>query len=215
MSALGAVVAARFVAKAAVALVSGVVFVLILVVVLVGSLLGQTLSFGPPVNLGPISPPASIVTLDKQVAAASHALVPCTVSASLLLAQQWVESGYQPTATSSAGAQGLAQFLPKTFAKYANPVPPGGATPPTPFDPTDAAYAEARYLCSLGVVHNPVDALIAYNCGNTSATCVAASSGYAAEVLQLAQEISTPTATTNPTTSPTTTPTTSLPTYRS
>jgi cell wall-associated NlpC family hydrolase len=51
---------------------------------------------------------------------------------------------------STAGAVGPMQFLPSTFAEYAQPVPPGGANPPTPWDPTDAVYAAARMLCANG-----------------------------------------------------------------
>jgi hypothetical protein len=50
----------------------------------------------------------------------------------------------------SAGAEGPMQFEPPTFAAYDEPVPPGGATPPSPYDPTDAAYAAARLLCANG-----------------------------------------------------------------
>ena len=54
------------------------------------------------------------------------------------------------TMTSSAGAVGPMQFLPSTFNTYAYPVPPGGKTPPTPWDPVDAVYAAARLLCANG-----------------------------------------------------------------
>jgi cell wall-associated NlpC family hydrolase len=67
--------------------------------------------------------------------------------------------------TSQAGAEGPMQFLPSTFAAYAEPVPPGGADPPTPFDPTDAIYAAARMLCANGA-RDGADipgALFAYN----------------------------------------------------
>jgi cell wall-associated NlpC family hydrolase len=49
-----------------------------------------------------------------------------------------------------AGAEGPMQFLPATFAEYAQPVPPGGADPPSPYDPTDAVFAAARLLCANG-----------------------------------------------------------------
>ncbi len=42
------------------------------------------------------------------------------------------------------------QFLPATFAAYDEPVPPGGADPPSPYDPVDAIYAAARMLCADG-----------------------------------------------------------------
>lgn len=54
------------------------------------------------------------------------------------------------TQVSSAGAEGFMQFMPSTFTVYDEPVPPGGANPPTPFDPIDAVYAAARDLCANG-----------------------------------------------------------------
>jgi cell wall-associated NlpC family hydrolase len=48
----------------------------------------------------------------------------------------------------AAGAEGPMQFEPSTFAAYGLPVPPGGATPPSPYDPVDAVYAAARLLCA-------------------------------------------------------------------
>lgn len=56
-----------------------------------------------------------------------------------------VASGANP-----AGAEGPMQFLPATFAAYAVPVPPGGARPPSPYDPVDAIFATARDLCANG-----------------------------------------------------------------
>jgi cell wall-associated NlpC family hydrolase len=69
------------------------------------------------------------------------------------------------TQTSSAGAVGPMQFLPATFAEYDEPVPSGGATPPSPYDPTDAIYAAARLLCVNGAKDgaNIAGAIYAYN----------------------------------------------------
>jgi cell wall-associated NlpC family hydrolase len=41
------------------------------------------------------------------------------------------------------------QFEPATFAEYAAVVP-GGAVPPSPYDPVDAVYTAARMLCRDG-----------------------------------------------------------------
>jgi len=154
---------------------------------------GGGVSFGQPVNLGGIDPPAAIVKIDETVANAPSSLVPCHVPAVLLLAQQDEESGFHPELTpNSAGAVGVAQFLRGTFEEYANPVPPGGANPPTRRDPTDEIYAEARYLCSLGISRNPFLAFVAYNCGNTGPGCLSVSSGYANNILALAKRIATP-----------------------
>jgi cell wall-associated NlpC family hydrolase len=81
----------------------------------------------------------------------------------------------------SAGAAGPMQFEPSTFARYSRPIPPGGADPPTPYDPLDAAFAAARLLCFNGAAnaeHLP-GALFAYN----------HSAAYVSAVLQLAAEL--------------------------
>ncbi len=132
--------------------------------------------------------PANLLVLFQQASAASTCSVPWT----LLAAVAKTESSFDATAVSDAGAEGLFQFEPTTFAAYAKPTPPGGAAPPTPFDPTDAAYAAARYLCSLGVANNPTLALVAYNCGNPGPACQAASAGYAQEVLATAASYTAP-----------------------
>ena len=71
------------------------------------------------------------------------------------------------------------QFEPATFAEYDEPVPPGGAVPPSPYDPVDAVYAAARDLCANGAANGAdlSDAVFAYN----------HSDAYVAEVLDLAQ----------------------------
>jgi hypothetical protein len=77
-----------------------------------------------------------------------------------------------------AGAEGPMQFEPATFAEYDEPVPPGGAVPPSPYDPVDAVYAAARDLCANGA-GDPAElasAVFAYN----------HSAAYVSEVVALA-----------------------------
>jgi cell wall-associated NlpC family hydrolase len=135
-----------------------------------------------PSSLATSMIPPDLLVVFQQAATAS----PCGVPWTLLAAVADTESGFDPTAVSDAGARGLFQFEPATFAEYAQPVPSGGATPPSPFDPVDAAYAAARYLCSLGVMDDPTSALVAYNCGNPGPACQAASTVYAEQVLATA-----------------------------
>ena len=78
----------------------------------------------------------------------------------------------------SAGAEGPMQFEPATFAAYDMPVPVGGATPPSPYDATDAVYAAARMLCANGAA-NGADLRDAVNDYNHSVA-------YVTEVLNLA-----------------------------
>ena len=141
-----------------------------------------------PSPLAAGSIPADLLVLFQQAAAAS----PCGVPWTLLAAVAKTESTFDPTAVSGAGAEGMFQFEPATFAEYAKPIPPGGAAPATPFDPDDAAYAAGRYLCSLGIVDNPTLALVAYNCGNPGPACQAASAGYAEQVLATAASYTAP-----------------------
>jgi cell wall-associated NlpC family hydrolase len=51
--------------------------------------------------------------------------------------------------SNSAGAEGPMQFEPPTFAAYAT-VGPGGVRPASPYDPIDAVYTAATYLCANG-----------------------------------------------------------------
>jgi cell wall-associated NlpC family hydrolase len=83
------------------------------------------------------------------------------------------------TGANPAGAEGPMQFEPATFAAYDQPVPPGGAVPPSPYDAVDAVYAAARMLCANGASGGAdlSGAVYAYN----------HSSVYVADVLALAQ----------------------------
>ncbi|MCP2249451.1 C40 family peptidase [Lentzea aerocolonigenes] len=64
-----------------------------------------------------------------------------------------------------AGAGGPMQFLQSTFdgvvARHS--LPPGGATPPSRYNPHDAIYAAAYYLCDSGAPKDLRKAIFAYN----------------------------------------------------
>jgi hypothetical protein len=79
------------------------------------------------------------------------------VSAALLAAQLMAESNFNPYASSPAGAQGIAQFIPSTAAAYGLD---------DPFDPVAAIDAEAHLMSDLiGQFGSPQLALAAYNAG--------------------------------------------------
>jgi hypothetical protein len=79
------------------------------------------------------------------------------VSAALLAAQLMAESNFNPYASSPAGAQGIAQFIPSTAASY-------GLR--DPFDPEEAIEAEAHLMSDLiNQFGSPQLALAAYNAG--------------------------------------------------
>jgi soluble lytic murein transglycosylase-like protein len=80
------------------------------------------------------------------------------VGAALLAAQLYVESGFDPSARSAAGAQGIAQFMPGTAAAL------GLADP---FDPRQAIDAQAHLMRDLLRRFASVPlALAAYNAGD-------------------------------------------------
>jgi Transglycosylase SLT domain/D-alanyl-D-alanine carboxypeptidase/Putative Flp pilus-assembly TadE/G-like len=79
------------------------------------------------------------------------------VSAALLAAQLMAESNFNPFATSPAGAQGIAQFIPGTAAAYGLD---------DPFDPAAAIDAQAHLMHDLiSQLGSPQLALAAYNAG--------------------------------------------------
>jgi hypothetical protein len=79
------------------------------------------------------------------------------VSAALLAAQLMAESNFNPYASSPAGAQGIAQFLPSTAAAYGLE---------DPFDPVAAIDAQAHLMSDLlHQLGSPQLALAAYNAG--------------------------------------------------
>jgi hypothetical protein len=90
--------------------------------------------------------------------ALSRAAQRWSVSAALLAAQLYRESGFNPFARSSAGAQGIAQFMPGTAALYGLG---------DPFDAPAAIDAQAHLMSDL--LHQFGDsvslALAAYNAG--------------------------------------------------
>jgi cell wall-associated NlpC family hydrolase len=125
-------------------------------------------------------PPAFLALY--QNAAAGCAGLPWTVLAAIgTIESDNGQSGLPgvQSGANAAGAEGPMQFLPATFAEYAEPVPPGGADPPSPYDPTDAIYAAARLLCANGAAGGAdiPGAIFAYN----------HSASYVQQVLALAQ----------------------------
>jgi len=89
----------------------------------------------------------------------------------LLAAQIDQESGFDPDAVSKAGAQGIAQFMPDTWAVWGEDLDGDGVA--SPFNAREAIDAQARLMCFLifeanasGIDGDPVDlALAGYNAG--------------------------------------------------
>lgn len=86
------------------------------------------------------------------------------------------ESGFNPNAVSPAGAEGIAQFLPSTFASYSSG---------SPFNVNDALRAYINYMNALARIENNdiFNMLAAYNAGPGN---LPAGYGYATTILNCA-----------------------------
>lgn len=85
-------------------------------------------------------------------------------------AQLHAESGWDPTATSSAGAQGIAQFMPATWEQYGIDADGDGSA--DVWNPVDAIHSAAELNCVNRKLIAPVagrklpNTLAAYNAGH-------------------------------------------------
>ncbi len=68
-----------------------------------------------------------------------------SIDAPTLAAQIDAESGWDPQAVSPAGAQGIAQFMPSTWATFGSDYNADGVV--DPFDPADAIGSQAALMC--------------------------------------------------------------------
>jgi len=124
---------------------------------------GYTLNAGSsgalrPVRGGDDRPAIPSFVPDAFVAAISRAAQRWNVSATLLAAQLYQESHFNPFARSAAGARGIAQFMPGTAASYGLD---------DPYDAAPAIDAQAHLMRDLLRRFGAVDlALAAYNAGS-------------------------------------------------
>ena len=107
----------------------------------------------------PLPIPPTIQALYEDAAAEHH--IPWTLLAGIGMAET---AHGRTTATSSAGAQGLMQFMPETFATYG--IDGGGDGVVDIHDDADSIYSAASYLLAAGVTNGAEgvrEALYAYN----------------------------------------------------
>lgn len=127
-----------------------------------GSTTGTAAAVSGALNTAKI--PAADVPLIYQAAGTCSVL-----SAPLLAAQFYQESGFNPDAVSDTGAMGITQFEPGTWSTWASPNDGDGKE--NPYNPADEIPAAARYDCALAqqvskVPGNTVDNMLAaYNAG--------------------------------------------------
>ncbi|MFC1420165.1 bifunctional lytic transglycosylase/C40 family peptidase [Streptacidiphilus cavernicola] len=116
------------------------------------------------VQLAPGTVPASYAPLIQKWGTLCPELTP-----PLLAAQMYQESGFNPKAVSPVGAQGMAQFMPATWAIYG--VDPTHTHTPDVWNPADAIPSAATYDCQLAKDTSSVpgnhtaNMLAAYNAG--------------------------------------------------
>jgi hypothetical protein len=148
-----------------------------IVALLVTALLTAITSGMPGASTAALSDvPASYLSLYQQAAADCPGL-----DWTLLAAIGKVESDHgRSTAPgvshgeNTAGAGGPMQFLQPTFAAVIarHQLPPGGATPPSRYDPQDAVHAAADFLCDHHATTDPARAVFAYNHADTYVAAV-------------------------------------------
>ena len=155
-----------------------------------------------PAN-GPLRPglvPAYLVPLFTGAADSSG----CGLTPALLAAQSQVESGYHVDAISSAGAVGIMQFLPSTWAVEGIDGDHDGVV--SIIDPADAIYSAAKLDCqnlvavhAAGIAGDPIALMLAaYNAGlGTVQGCrclpaITQTQNYVAEILRIAPTLADP-----------------------
>lgn len=91
--------------------------------------------------------PAEVPEEYRAAVAKAGAQCPADVPTAVIAAQLKAESGWDPNVTSSVGAQGIAQFMPDTWAEQG--VDGDGDGKADPWDPDDAIASQAHFMCSL------------------------------------------------------------------
>lgn len=150
-------------------------------------------------QLAPGTVPAAYASLIQSWGHSCPSLTPAR-----LAAQLYAESGFNPKATSPVGAQGIAQFMPGTWAGHG--IDANGDGTADVWDPADAIPSAALYDCSLAADVRSIGGdtaatmLAAYNAGPYAVLQArgvppyAETQGYVARITQLEQTFAATTA---------------------
>jgi cell wall-associated NlpC family hydrolase len=133
----------------------------------------EQLADGGWTGAGRILPPGAAAGRDDELGVPAYVPVPLRalvagaaraeqLPPALLAAQLEAESGFDAAAVSTAGAQGIAQFMPATWAGAWNP-----QREHSPFEPAAAIAAQARFMHGLleRAAGDVASALAVYNAG--------------------------------------------------
>ncbi|MGW4394891.1 C40 family peptidase [Amycolatopsis nivea] len=157
----------KIVMSAAVAIVAAIVLIGGIGQAVAKALLGSDNSAGQPSQAALSDIPTDYLGLYQQAASACPGL-----DWSVLAAIGKVETDHGRSelpgvsnGQNFAGAGGPMQFLQATFNAVVarHPLPASGSTPPSRYNPHDAVYAAAYYLCDSGAPKDMRRAIFAYN----------------------------------------------------
>ncbi len=126
--------------RLAVAVIAAVIMVVVAIPLLERPAGEAQAQIAAPSGLDPAKVPTFAVPLLTRAAKTC-----VTITAPVLAAQIEQESNWNRRAVSPVGAQGIAQFMPETWASHGVDGNDDGKR--DPFDPADAIPAQARYMC--------------------------------------------------------------------
>lgn len=156
----------------ATAIISAPVLFVVGLLTLLGGGIAADAAAAPAAPAAPAVLRRGVIPADYEALVQQAAQTCPGITAPLLAAQLEQESGWNPSAVSPAGAQGLSQFMPGTW--LGESIDGNGDGIRDPFNPADAIASQAAFMCKLlaavtadtSLTGDPIDlALAGYNAG--------------------------------------------------